>query len=580
MNSYYRAFIKKTTNYFTIIVKTDNTGTSDNNQFQFTGAVGNYRVIATQLDNLIDQNPISAKLGFGNLSNEATITLPNIGIYELKVIPKTSTPFSRIEFDNTGDKLKLLEVKKWGNIKWTSFQNAFEGCENLDVTATDIPDISLGVNRFDNCFRFCSNLKNLNESISNWQFTTPITVIPNMFQNCVNFNINLSNWNTSNVTNIGGLFEGATQFNNGGDSGINNWNVSGVTSMVRVFRETAFNQNIGSWNVGSVTNMAQMFDNATQFNNGGSDSINNWNVSNVQSFGFMFRNANFNQYIGDWNTSSVTNMTSMLRGTPFNQNINTKIVNSGEPNEYVAWNVSNVISTSQMFTQCTQFNQNLGNWKLTKCTNMSGMFSQCINFNNGGSPDINNWEFNTLSTANITMTAIFQGCQNFNQPLGNWNTERVVNMANMFSNGVVLFNQDLSSWDVSNVTRMDGMFDAGAANTSAFNNGGNPDINNWNVGNVTNMGLMFRNCVGFNQPIHNWNVSQVTNFTQFMNGKNTTNYDSNNLDAIYNTWSTLSVQPNLEINFGNIEHTAAGLPGKEDLVNAPNNWIILDGGQI
>jgi hypothetical protein len=63
-----------------------------------------------------------------------------------------------------------------------------------------------------------------------------------------------------------------------------------------------------------------------------------------------------------------------------------------------------------------------------------------------------------------------------------------------------------------------------------------------------------------------------------MSGKTDLNYSSANLDAIYNGWSLLSVQPNLLADFGTIKYTVAGQAGKNILDFAPNNWTITDGG--
>jgi len=73
-------------------------------------------------------------------------------------------------------------------------------------------------------------------------------------------------------------------------------------------------------------------------------------------------------------------------------------------------------------------------------------------------------------------------------------------------------------------------------------------------------------------------VSNVNDFTDFMFGKTFSNYSTTNLDAIYNGWSLLTVQPNETINFGTIKYTLAGQAGKNILTGAPNNWVITDGG--
>ena len=67
-------------------------------------------------------------------------------------------------------------------------------------------------------------------------------------------------------------------------------------------------------------------------------------------------------------------------------------------------------------------------------------------------------------------------------------------------------------------------------------------------------------------------------FTNFMSGKTNLNYSTTNLNAIYNGWSLLTLNPNLNINFGTIKYTAAGQAGKNILTGSPNNWTITDGG--
>jgi surface protein len=106
----------------------------------------------------------------------------------------------------------------------------------------------------------------------------------------------------------------------------------------------------------------------------------------------------------------------------------------------------------------------------------------------------------------------------------------------------------------------------------------NQPLNTWNVSSVTDMNGMFQSATAFDQNIGSWDISLVSDFVNFMFGKSFTNYSSANLDAIYNGWSLLSVQPNLTINFGTIKYTLAGQSGKNVLDFAPNNWVISDGG--
>jgi surface protein len=114
----------------------------------------------------------------------------------------------------------------------------------------------------------------------------------------------------------------------------------------------------------AATNTIQMFWFATNFNNGGSSSINDWNVSGVTSFQTMFHSAvNFNQPIGNWDTRKVTNMAAMFyTATVFNQDISN-------------WETSGVTSMNDMFGFATSFNRNLSSWCVTLIPTVPSFFA-------------------------------------------------------------------------------------------------------------------------------------------------------------------------------------------------------------
>ena len=72
-----------------------------------------------------------------------------------------------------------------------------------------------------------------------------------------------SDWHTVNVTNMEGMFYGATAFNQS-----LNWQTQNVTNMSAMFKDaTSFNQPFGSnWSTQSVTDMSRMFSGASSFN--------------------------------------------------------------------------------------------------------------------------------------------------------------------------------------------------------------------------------------------------------------------------------------------------------------------------
>merc|ERR1712238_156619 len=67
----------------------------------------------------------------------------------------------------------------------------------------------------------------------------------------------------SSVTNMDGMFKGATEFN----SDVSDWDVYSVTTMSWMFFEaTEFNGDVSDWNLSSVRYMNLMFYGATKFN--------------------------------------------------------------------------------------------------------------------------------------------------------------------------------------------------------------------------------------------------------------------------------------------------------------------------
>lgn len=180
-----------------------------------------------------------------------TITgLSNAITYEIEI----TGDFSRFYMNDGSEKAKLKTIEEWGEVEWTSMNNAFRGCENLTYNATDNPDLSRA------------------------------TDISYMFAGCRNFNGNIGSWNTETITNMSNMFASTSVFN----QDISNWNTAAVTDMNNMFRSAiAFNQNISSWNTGAVTDMSQMFYFASSFN----QNIPNWNAENVTGMSQMFQNA-------------------------------------------------------------------------------------------------------------------------------------------------------------------------------------------------------------------------------------------------------------------------------------------------
>ncbi|WP_312090205.1 hypothetical protein [Chryseobacterium sp.] len=84
------------------------------------------------------------------------------------------TFFDLINVQLVGSSNKIMAIEQWGNISWTSMNSAFTQCLNMQLTATDTP-----------------NLQNVEDASM-------------MFYNSFNFegNNSMALWNTSNIKNF------------------------------------------------------------------------------------------------------------------------------------------------------------------------------------------------------------------------------------------------------------------------------------------------------------------------------------------------------------------------------------------
>jgi surface protein len=292
----------------------------------------------------------------------------------------------RLAIANSNSRTYLTNVNQWGTTAWTAMDSAFFNCTNLNISATDVPNLAnatslqfmfstcialngpanigtWNVSTITNMSAMFNNTSAFNQNISGWD-VSKVSNMNGMFQGAIAFNQNIGSWNTAAVTNMSSMFNGATAFN----QAIGTWNTAAVTNMSNMFNgATAFNQNLGTWNTGKVTAMDAMFTGATAFNNGGSASIGNWNTAAVTFMNGMFQGATaFNQNISAWNTAAVSDMSSMFRNaTSFNQDIGN-------------WNTAAVTSMGSMFQGATAFNQNIGTWTLNANVNLGGFMSPML----------------------------------------------------------------------------------------------------------------------------------------------------------------------------------------------------------
>lgn len=257
-------------------------------QIKFPGRGTNFNVYWEEIGYPLHNgtmNGVTSDKEFGTPTNPT----PANATYRIK-ISNGSGSFSQIRFyDNTlspiyscPDMYKIIDISQWGNIQWHTFDNAFVLCAEMNVSATDAPDLSL-VTSTQEMFFLCTSLTG---------------------------NASFNNWNTSTITNMYNMFGEAANFN----APVGNWDVSNVVNMSYLFDYTSFNQPLGNWDTSNATQMQHMFHGSTLFN----QDIRSWNTSKVTDMTEMFHETSFNYDLGQWNLSSLTNAQNMFLNSGMN----------------------------------------------------------------------------------------------------------------------------------------------------------------------------------------------------------------------------------------------------------------------
>ncbi|MBK9148716.1 MAG: DUF285 domain-containing protein [Flavobacteriales bacterium] len=295
---------------------TANTGTSGSTEITIpTTGAGYLYHLDWNNDGVYDQFNVT-----GSVSHDFGVP----GTYTIRI----TGAFPRIFFNGAGDRLKLLSVDQWGATPWTSMAGAFKGCSNMNLTATDAPDLSL------------------------------VTDLSECFMDCIALTADLDQWDVLGITTMTRLFRGCTLFN--GD--VTTWATDSVTDMSGMFTLAGtFNRDISGWNTSKVTTMAAMFSNADSFD----QPIGVWDVGQVQFFNTMFtQNDAFDQPLNDWDVHSAVNFFAMFsQATAFNQPLD-------------QWTFG-AVSLSTMFSAATAFDQDLGAWDISQVTNFPNVLNNC-----------------------------------------------------------------------------------------------------------------------------------------------------------------------------------------------------------
>ena len=305
--------------------------------------------------------------------------------------------------------------------------------------------------------------------------------------------IDLSALDTSEVTNMNGMFSRCSSLTN---LDVSNFDTSKVTDMSYMFYwcSSLTSLDVSNFDTSKVTNMGHMFSMCTSLT---SLDVSNFDTSKVTDMSWMFSSCTglTSLDVSKFDTSNVINMRGMFGGGSDDFPMDIKKINVSN------FDTSKVTDMSYMFSWCRSLTSlNVSNFDTSKVTDMSKMFEGCRSLT---SLDVSNFD-----TSKVTkMVAMFSDCSSLTSlDVSSFDTSQVTDMTSMFSECFKLTSLDVSSFDTSKVTGMSYMFFWCSSLTSL-------DVSNFDTSQVTDMSDMFQYCSSLTSlDLRSFDTSKITDF--------------------------------------------------------------------
>ena len=196
--------------------------------------------------------------------------------------------------------------------------------------------------------------------------------------------------------------------------------------------------------------------------------------------------------------SKITNAAQMFQGLPVEELDLSKL------------DMSQCISTKQMFYDCRNLRAIKGHWNLSNVVDATGMFGTCLLLTELAAT---NWR---LSNKLTKVSYMFGGCTNLTSINGtaDWDLSGVSDASNMFNGSGITGTLDASSWNFSNkLTNTSFMF-AGCTNLTSITGTGS-----WDLSGVSSTSYMFYNSgITGTLDATNWKFSNKLTDTSIMFG--------------------------------------------------------------
>lgn len=418
--------------------------------------------------------------------------------------------FGYFNMNSSGvDKSTLLSVEKWGSYGWSTWDQAFTGCVNLQINASDSPNFDNvdGATGLRDAFKGCSNLTG---GVAHWD-VSKIKNFQHTFRSCINFTEDLSSWiiYSSDVSvSMFEMFLDASKV----DFDISRWDFSGVNSLNNFIKGT----NFSTKNYDLL--LSKFYSEQRQFTLDATD-LSYCSVSGIVN--------SFTGITGhEQNCSAPENsfvMTIDTRNSGESTTGNTRIripASSSSGTFDVYYKGLDVSNDNQVGVYYDRFESEIYNLMSSGNFEVS-IFGELDRIEMGTTDDgnkltsIESWgdiEWESFSYA-------FQECTNLTVTTNEVPDLRQVTSLERAFSGCTSLTSGLSNWDVSNVTNFSGMFES----CSNYNE----DLSSWDVGNATAFSYMFYDCAKLDFDISQWDFAQMTDVSSFLNGSGLSveNYD-------------------------------------------------------
>ena len=209
--------------------------------------------------------------------------------------------------------------------------------------------------------------------------------------------IDTTGWDTSNVTNMNGMFSSCNALTT---LDVSKFNTSKVTDMGYMFQccSGLTTIDVSKWTTNNVTNMSYMFNLCSSLT---ALDVSGWDTSKVTDMNTMFQVCSglTNLDVSDWNTSNVTNMERLF-------NVCSGLTEIDVSN----WNTSKVTNMECMFLQCRNVKMlDVSKWDVSKVTKFAEMFGECYSLTE---LDLSGWDLSSCEEDDVHLFSDIQGSEN------------------------------------------------------------------------------------------------------------------------------------------------------------------------